>query len=194
MMKIVPMSVVLLAFNAAGCGQLANSETAISDHGACELVKTAVSAQGQYENTTITGCDFSDSDDAPKYYILRLNGICREKVCGSVLMGWYAVEKSSGRVFEWDVADWSLADEVIQDNRRYLKEYDPYIADAKQRWSAKNQFSENPFKNRTTSVVTLDDRICVSFEYSQPDIGGLPPFYCYSFDGVELISKRDDVE
>lgn len=79
-------------------------------------------------------------------------------------------------------------------NRRYLSEYDPYIADARQRWSSINQFSDNPFRNRTTSVVTLNDQICVSFEYSQPDIGGPPPYYCYSFDGVELISKRDDVE
>lgn len=80
------------------------------------------------------------------------------------------------------------------DQGRYLSEYDPYIVDARRRWASKNRFSENPFRNRTTSVITLDDRICVSFEYSQPDIGGAPPFYCYGFEGVNLISKRDDVE
>lgn len=77
---------------------------------------------------------------------------------------------------------------------RYLSEYDPYIADAKQRWSSKNQFDEDPFRNRTTSVITLEDRVCVSFEYSRPDVGGAPPFYCYGFKSGNLISKRDDVE
>jgi len=87
-----------------------------------------------------------------------------------------------------------ITKEINQVNNRYLSEYQPYIADAKQRWSSKNRYSQDPFRNRTTSVVTLNDRICVSFEYNQPDIGGAPPFYCYSFDSVELIDKRDDVE
>ncbi len=86
------------------------------------------------------------------------------------------------------------ASEAPEDVGRYLDQYDPYIDDAKRRWSIRNEFSEDPFRNRTTSVVTLGDRVCVSFEYSQPDIGGPPPFYCYDFDSVRLIDKRDDVE
>jgi hypothetical protein len=29
-------------------------------------------------------------------------------MCGSTLIGWYAVEKASGRVFEWHVGEWKL--------------------------------------------------------------------------------------
>lgn len=77
---------------------------------------------------------------------------------------------------------------------RYLSDYGPYIEDARRRWTAQNQFDDDPFENRTTSVVTLNDRICVSFEYRSADIGGAPPFYCYSFDDVTLIESREDVE
>ena len=42
------------------------------------------------------------------YYVLALHsrrdcdGIC------STNMGWFAVEKATGRVFNWDVAEWKL--------------------------------------------------------------------------------------
>ena len=53
----------------------------------------------------IAGCEVSDRANAQDFYVLRLNGLCREDVCGSVLLGWYGVERETGEVFDWDIAE-----------------------------------------------------------------------------------------
>jgi hypothetical protein len=110
------LPLILLAFNAASCGRPVNAASVSSDDEMCELAKDAVSAEGLYDKTIMAGCDGGVSEEMSDYYILRLNSHCQEDVCGSVLLGWYAVEKDTGRVFVWNVADWSLGDEVTTSN------------------------------------------------------------------------------
>ena len=86
-----------------------------ADERACEAIKTAVVARGDYEMSRIAGCDGIVDDDNPDgYRVVRMNGFCREELCGSVLMGWFALEEETGRVFEIDdVGNWTLGEEVV---------------------------------------------------------------------------------
>ena len=75
---------------------------------ACERVKTRLSAVERFPV-----CDPIGAADSPKgFYVLSLHsnrhcdGIC------STNMGWFAVEKRTGRVFEWDVAEMKLGPPV----------------------------------------------------------------------------------
>jgi hypothetical protein len=75
---------------------------------ACDRARAAVAARGDYRISQIVGCDgglSSDHIDEVGYYVLRLNGACREEICGSVLLGWYAVNQSTGDVYDWDIGD-----------------------------------------------------------------------------------------
>jgi len=97
----------------ANCGRAEDGQLAASGNEVCKLVKSAVVAQGQYRETQIAGCDGTVQNEYPEgYTVVRLNGFCREQVCGSVLLGWYAVQQTSGRVFQWNVADWALGPEI----------------------------------------------------------------------------------
>jgi hypothetical protein len=59
-------------------------------------------------------CDqIDEADGRPDYYIMALRAHCFEDLCGSTLMGWFAVEKVTGNVFEVDdVAEWTLGQRV----------------------------------------------------------------------------------
>ncbi|HZG34176.1 MAG TPA: hypothetical protein VEZ59_12930, partial [Sphingopyxis sp.] len=71
-------------------------------------------AYRDFQAKDIAGCDgIIDSSNPPGFRILRVNGYCQEEICGSVLMGWFAVEEETGRIFEVaDVVDWKLGSEV----------------------------------------------------------------------------------
>ncbi|HET6525590.1 hypothetical protein [Sphingopyxis sp.] len=86
-----------------------------ADAKTCDWLKTMLVASGDFQAKDIAGCDgIIDSSNPPSFRIARVNGYCHEAICGSVLMGWYAVEEETGRVFEVaDVADWKLGSEVI---------------------------------------------------------------------------------
>jgi hypothetical protein len=80
---------------------------------ACERVKTRVSAVEHFPVLTIALCDTIGAVDSPKgFYVLALHsnrhcdGIC------STNMGWFAIEKRTGRVFEWDIAEMKLGKPV----------------------------------------------------------------------------------
>ena len=76
---------------------------------ACERVKTYVSAVKHFPVSAVAFCDDIRASDSPKgFYILALHGHCRKAICGSTNMGWFAVQKKDGRVFEWDAADMKL--------------------------------------------------------------------------------------
>jgi hypothetical protein len=77
---------------------------------ACERVKTRVSAVERFPLSIIAFCDIIGAADSPRgFYVLALhsNRHC-DGICGSTNMGWFAVEKRTGRVFEWDVAEMKL--------------------------------------------------------------------------------------
>ncbi len=82
---------------------------------ACALAKARLSAVRHFPVSAIRSCDTISAADSPEgYYVLALHGFCREEICGSTLLGWFAVRKSTGRVFEWDVADWRLGSPISQ--------------------------------------------------------------------------------
>ena len=77
-----------------------------SGRAACALAKARVAAQLHRRRSSIPSCEALRAVDSPRgYYIVGLRGRCREPICGSTLIGWYAVGKRSGRVFEWDVGE-----------------------------------------------------------------------------------------
>jgi hypothetical protein len=99
----------LLAATLCGCSSQANTVAVGSDERACELAKRAVAEAGDFSPSQIAGCDVSlDEETHKRHYVLRLNGYCREEICGSVLLGWYAVDRITAQVSEWDVAEWKL--------------------------------------------------------------------------------------
>src|SRR3954447_12518405 len=80
---------------------------------ACERVKTRVSAVEHFPLSIVAFCDPIREADSPRgFYVLALHsnrhcdGIC------STNMGWFAVEKRTGRVFEWDVAEMKLGQPI----------------------------------------------------------------------------------
>lgn len=76
---------------------------------ACALAKARVAAQLHRRQSSIPGCDPLRAQDSPQgFYVLALRGWCRQPICGSTLIGWFAVQKRTGRVFEWNVGDWRL--------------------------------------------------------------------------------------
>jgi hypothetical protein len=80
-----------------------------SGEAACALAETRVAAHLHRARPRIAGCETILSTHTSRgFYTLGLHGRCRETVCGSTLVGWYAVGKRTGRVFEWDVAEWRL--------------------------------------------------------------------------------------
>jgi hypothetical protein len=73
---------------------------------ACALAKAQVSAQRRISVSRIASCATIRAVDSPRgFYVLALYGWCRENICGSTNMGWFAVEKASGRVFDWDAGE-----------------------------------------------------------------------------------------
>lgn len=80
---------------------------------ACERVKTRVAAVEHFRTSIVAFCDTVAAADSPRgFYVLALHsnrhcdGIC------STNMGWFAVEKRTDRVFEWDVAEMKLGQPV----------------------------------------------------------------------------------
>lgn len=93
-----------------GGGNAAVVKTA---NAACQAVKTQVSAARHFPVSAIAFCDIIREQDSPKaYYVLALHSTRQcEGIC-STHMGWFAVQKSTGRVFEWDEAEEKLGASV----------------------------------------------------------------------------------
>jgi hypothetical protein len=73
---------------------------------ACALAKAGLAAHLHRTRASIPACETLRAVDSPRgHYILALLGWCRETTCGSTLIGWFAVHKRTGRVFEWEVGE-----------------------------------------------------------------------------------------
>jgi len=87
-----------------------------TERAACAVAEAQVAARGLFQTSKFGSCDPIAPGSNPRgYYIVSLHGRrsdCGE--CGSTLMGWFAVRKSDGRVFEWDVSEWRLGIAVIR--------------------------------------------------------------------------------
>ena len=68
-----------------------------------------------FDMSLIASCDMAGShtEGGNKYQVLRHNGYCEQDVCGSVLMGWFAVNTATGEVHAWDVGEQLLGTQII---------------------------------------------------------------------------------
>jgi hypothetical protein len=112
----VTASALLLAASLFQSPAPAVAAPATTEEAACGLTKARVAARGHFPVSAIAFCDVTVSDSRPKgYYILGLHGKrddCGGDVCGSTLMGWFAVQKATGQVFEWDMVEDKLGPPV----------------------------------------------------------------------------------
>lgn len=99
------------ALISAACSSPSTDAERQADAEVCETVIDAVSKHGLYQRSQIAGCEIVESA-SQGHRILRLNAHCREDVCGSVLLGWYAVEIQTGRVVDWNIAESTAGEEV----------------------------------------------------------------------------------
>ena len=74
---------------------------------ACDLTKARVAARGHFPVSVIAFCDIIGAEDSPRgYYVLALHSTRKcDGIC-STNMGWFAIQKSTGRVFEFDLEEW----------------------------------------------------------------------------------------
>jgi hypothetical protein len=91
-----------------------NRDPVVSSEGACSLASVVVSNRLGIARSRIAGCDVIPADQTPnEFYVLAVHSDRRcEDMC-STNLGWFAVHKESGRVFDWDVAEWKLGAPVI---------------------------------------------------------------------------------
>ena len=105
--RLAPTTMATAAFLAATilpvAGRL-NAAPVRTSIAACAAAKAQVSAARRIPPSRIASCDTLRRIDSPRgFYVLALHGWCREDICGSTNMGWFAVQKTSGRVFEYDM-------------------------------------------------------------------------------------------
>ena len=81
---------------------------------ACNAVQTTLAAAKRYSEAEMAGCDgIVDNQNPDGFRVLRVNGYCEQDVCGSVLLGWYALQLATGRVFEIsDLSELAIGSEV----------------------------------------------------------------------------------
>lgn len=96
----------LLVAGGMACAAPFQARPVRTDDAACAVAKAGVSAQRRSPVSRIALCDTIDPLHSPRgFYVLGLYGWCREEICGSTLMGWFAVHTDTGRVFDWNMAE-----------------------------------------------------------------------------------------
>ncbi len=86
----------------------AEAETITTEKAACDTTTARFTARDHFPIAKVASCDFIVPEAQPDgFYVLALHGRRSEDICGSTLLGWFAIEKSRGRVFEFDLEDWS---------------------------------------------------------------------------------------
>lgn len=106
MTKGLAMMLTLIGLSSPSC---AKSHPVPNTQAACTVATARITALRHLPISHVAYCEGSQSDDKPQgYYIVDLHGPCLEEVCGSTLMGWFAVRKTDGDVFEFDVAEWKV--------------------------------------------------------------------------------------
>lgn len=73
---------------------------------ACASASSRVTALRNLTLSHVVSCEGLELPDGPAgYQVVGLHGPCLEAVCGSTLMGWFAVRKTNGDVFEYDMGE-----------------------------------------------------------------------------------------
>lgn len=101
------MLMTFLIVGGAAVGQVVQGDARVeTPEAACTIVKARVSASRNFPTSIIASCDTIPADASPKnLYVLALHSKRKcEGIC-STNMGWFAVQKATGLVFEWDGAE-----------------------------------------------------------------------------------------
>jgi len=101
------VAVSLSAASAPSTAAQANAAPINTEEAACALVKARVAARGHFPISEVAFCDVAvaTADRPQGFFVLALHS---KRVCDGICstnMGWFAVEKATGRVFEWDMAE-----------------------------------------------------------------------------------------
>ena len=73
---------------------------------ACSRAKARFHASSGFPPGRIAFCDFLSRSDSPRgFYVLALHSTRRCDAICSTNLGWFAVERRSGRVYVWNVAE-----------------------------------------------------------------------------------------
>jgi hypothetical protein len=84
-----------------------------TERAACDLVKARVAARGNLPVRRIAFCDIIPPESGPTgFYVLALHS---DRACDGICstnMGWFAVQRATGRLFEWDVAEQRLGPSI----------------------------------------------------------------------------------
>jgi len=91
-----------------------NAAKVTTEEAVCNSAKTRVAAVRHFEISAIAFCDIIVEEAQPEgFYVLALHG--RRADCDGICstnMGWFAIQKTTGRVFEWDIAEWQLGQPI----------------------------------------------------------------------------------
>jgi len=102
------MLMAFLIVNASGLGlEVQGNVPVTTAEAACNAVKASVASSRHIPTSAISFCDTISADSSPQdLYVLALHSKrdC-DDIC-STNMGWFAIQKTTGRVFEWNVAEW----------------------------------------------------------------------------------------
>lgn len=101
----------LIALALSACAKARPVTTAQS---ACAVATARVTSERHLPLSHVASCeDIAEADSPDGYYVMALFAYCKEELCGSTNMGWFAVNRTTGDVFEVvDVADWKLGRRV----------------------------------------------------------------------------------
>jgi hypothetical protein len=101
------VSLALLAVSSNSC---AKPRPVTSAEAACAVATEKVTALRGLPTSHVAMCDHATDDDTSGgHYVMALRAQCTtEAICGSTNMGWFAVRKATGDVFEWNVGEWRV--------------------------------------------------------------------------------------
>ncbi|WP_143007368.1 hypothetical protein [Brevundimonas sp. 374] len=109
-MKRTMVLAFLAAMSSGGCF---STREGVSETQACELAKRRTTDSHRFPAASAAFCDHVAAEFNPAgYYVLSLHsdrdcdGIC------STNLGWFAVQRSTGEVFDWDMAESKLGSPV----------------------------------------------------------------------------------
>jgi hypothetical protein len=102
----------------AACSPVGEPTKVTSDEQACQRVMDVLVANQVYRAEQMASCEIGKDEVNPGFYFGRVNAYCRDpQGCGSVLLGWYAVEEKTGTVHEWDYEEWAVAKPFLHQGR-----------------------------------------------------------------------------
>ena len=108
-MKRVAVLASIAAMSSFGC----SSTHGMSEKQACELAMDRVANSRLLLGASAAFCDHVAAETNPTgYYVLSLHsGRDCDGIC-STNLGWFAVQKSTGEVFNWNVAESKLGSPI----------------------------------------------------------------------------------